>query len=90
MGLCFGQKIADLRISGDVDSTEALTSLTIASRLDHSICTEYGEKHGNVVRRCLECPFDIRDKSLDNEKFQEAVFDFVLTPLREDLESFYG
>ena len=59
-------------------------------RLLPSIDMERGERYGDVVSRCLECPFDVREKNLDNETFQKAVFDSIVLPLREELETFMG
>ncbi|KAL8648705.1 MAG: hypothetical protein Q9226_005889 [Calogaya cf. arnoldii] len=67
--LCFGQSISKLRLVEDAAVNEALTSWNTAMRHLPYIDMERGERYGDVVRRCLECPFDVRDKNLDNEKF---------------------
>ena len=88
--LCFGQGISELRIAEDVAVNEALTSWNTATRLLRYIEMERGERYSDVVRRCLECPFDVRGKNMDNEVFQRAVFERVVLPLREELGNFMG
>ena len=88
--LCFGQNIYDMRIDEDMDKTEMLTNFNTASRLIDYVYNESGSRYGDVVRRCLKCPPDVRDASLDNEEFQEAVFESIVTPLRQDFEDFNG
>ena len=88
--LCFGQNIYDMRIEEDMDKTEMLTNFNTASRLIDYVYNESGSRYGDVVRRCLKCPPDVRDASLDNEEFQEAVFESIVTPLRQDFEDFNG
>ena len=90
--LCFRQTISQMREIGDVDPSgaELMTNFNTACRLLPSVYTESGERYGDVVRRCLRCPFDIRDISMDNVEFQAAVFDWIVTPLKEDFENFTG
>ena len=88
--LCFGQNIYDLRVEEDVDATEILTNFNTAARLIDHVYNESGGRYGDVVRRCLKCPPDVRDASLDNEEFEEAVFESIVTPLRQDFEDFNG
>ena len=88
--LCFGQNIYDMRIEDDADKTEMITNFNTASRLIDYVYNESGSRYGDVVRRCLKCPPDVRDASLDNEEFQEAVFESIVTPLRQDFEDFNG
>ena len=88
--LCFGESLAGMQLPGDVDNVEAITSYRTASRLLDSVYNESGNRYGDVVRRCIQCPFDVRDASLDNEEFQQAVFEYIVTPLAQDLEDFNG
>lgn len=88
--LCFGQNIYNMRIEEDIDKTEIITNFNTASRLIDYVYNESGSRYGDVVRRCLKCPPDVRDASLDNEEFQEAVFESIVTPLRQDFEDFNG
>ena len=88
--LCFGQNIYDLRIEQDLDMTDVMTNFNTASRLIDHVYDEGGSRYGDVVRRCLKCPPDVRDASLDNVEFQEAVFESIVAPLRQDFEDFNG
>ncbi len=88
--LCFGQTLAEMQIPKDVNSIEAFTSYQTATRLLDYVYDESGNRYGDVVRRCLQCPFDVRDASLDNEEFQQAVFESIVTPLAEDMQDFNG
>lgn len=88
--LCFGQNIYDMRIEEDIDKTETITNFNTASRLIDYVYNESGTRYGDVVRRCLKCPPDVRDATLDNEGFQAAVFESIVTPLRQDFEDFNG
>ena len=88
--LCFGQNIYDKRIDEDIDKSEMITNFNTASRLIDDVYNESGDRYGDVVRRCLKCPPDVRDANLDNEEFQEAVFESIVTPLRQDFENFNG
>ena len=88
--LCFGRTLEKMQIPEDVDQNETLTRLKTATRKRDEVYNESGGHYGDVVRRCLDCPFDVRDASLDDEKFEQAVFDYVVTPLIEDVEVFDG
>ena len=88
--LCFGQNIYDMRVEEDVDATEMLTNFNTAARLIDYVYSESGNRYGDVVRRCLKCPPDVRDASLDNEEFEAAVFESIVTPLKQDFEDFNG
>ena len=88
--LCFGQNIYDMRMEDDIDNTEMLTNFNTASRLIDYVYNESGSRYGDVIRRCLKCPPDVRDASLDNEEFQNAVYEYIFTPLRQDFEDFNG
>ena len=88
--LCLGQTLSEMQNPEDIDPIEAVSSFKTASRLLDNVYSESGGRYGDVVRRCLFCPFDMRDASLDNEEFQEAVFDSIVTPLMQDLEDFNG
>ena len=88
--LCFGQTIYDMRLEEDIDVNEVMTNFNTASRLIDYVYSESGSRYGDVVRRCLKCPPDVRDATFDNEEFQEAVFESIVTPLRQDFEDFNG
>ena len=90
--LCFGRTLEKMQIPEDTDKNEneSLTRLNTAIRKLDEVYDENGYHYGDVVRRCLYCPFDVRDASLDDEKFEQAVFDDVVTPLIEDVKVFNG
>lgn len=77
-----------MRIDSDNDTTEIMTNFNTACRLIPYVYEGGGEKYGNVVRRCLKNPPDVRDATMDNEEFQRAVFDDIVTPLKENLDIF--
>lgn len=73
--------------------TEKMTTYNTASRLGDDVYKESGTRYADVVQRCLTCPFNLqnlRDFGLDNDEFQDAVFDHIFTPLKQDLEDFQG
>lgn len=88
--LCFGQNIYEMRSEEDIDVNEVMTNFNTASRLIDYVYNESGSRYGDVVRRCLKCPPDVRDATFDNEEFQEAVFEYIVMPLRHDFEDFNG
>ena len=88
--LCFAKTLDEMRIEEDNDPNDTITRLNTAHRLLDGVYDECGSRYGDVVQRCLLCLFDIRDVSFDNEDFQEAVYDDVVTPLTNDLEDFSG
>ena len=88
--LCFRQNIYEMRIQKDIDIIEVMTNFNTASRLIDYVYSESDSRYGDVVRRCLKCLPDVRDASLDNAEFQDAVFDSIVTPLRQDFEDFNG
>jgi len=49
-----------------------------------------GGQYGDVVRRCLLQPFDVRELRLDNEEVQHKIFNDIVTPLAQNLRSFGG
>ncbi|KAL8926546.1 MAG: hypothetical protein Q9208_002873 [Pyrenodesmia sp. 3 TL-2023] len=86
--LCFGRTLAEMRKPEDWESDETATRLRTAIRLRNVVEDEMGAPYGDVVRRCLFPPFDVRELSLDIEEVQQMVLDGVVTPLVEDLNNF--
>ena len=86
--LCFGQSISRLIRPEDATPDERSRRRSAAIRLLSYVDMERGETYGDVVRRCLECPFDVHEKNLDNETFQRAVFERIVLPLHEELKNF--
>ena len=95
--LAFGNTLEELCIERNISfssqppaKTDAMTVLSIATKLLNDVSGESGPRYGDVVRRCLQCPYDIRDTSLDNDEFQQAILETVVTPLVDDLKVFEG
>ena len=88
--LCFGQTLEKMQLPEDVDENENLTRVNTAVRKLDEVYNEIGGQYGDVVRRCLYCSFDVRKANLDNEMFEQVVFDHVVKPLVEAVEVFDG
>ena len=86
--LAFGKPLVDMQRPEDVQSSEILTTIKTTHRLLDQVYNESGGRYGDVVRRCLQCSFDVKDKTFENDEFQEAVFELVVNPLMQDLEAF--
>jgi len=82
--LCFGRTLTSLQAREDKDTNET------AIRLLSSVYDEMGGQYGDVVRRCLLQPFDVRELRLDNEEVQHKIFNDIVTPLAQNLRSFGG
>ena len=88
--LCFGRTLAHMRKPEDVDANKTATRLRTAIRLHPRVDNEMGIPYGDVVRKCLFQPFEVRELSLDIEEVQQKVLDDVVAPLVEDLNNFNG
>jgi len=86
--LSCGKPMQDLKEPEDADRNEVLSNLKAASRLLQTVYDESGQVYGDVLRRCLDCPFDVNVASLDNARFRDAVFECIVTPLFQNLETF--
>lgn len=53
-------------------------------------CKKRVVEYHEAVRRCLDCPFDIRNPSMDNETFLGVYFDEIARPLMSNYEQFIG
>jgi hypothetical protein len=82
--LCFGKTLTSLRTGEDENTNET------AMRSLDSVYDEMGGQYGDVVRRCLLQPFDVRELRLDNEEVQHKIFNDIVTPLAQNLRSFGG
>lgn len=65
-------------------------NVAAASRLLPKVHDTSGFEYSEVVRKCLDCPFDVRDPSMDNEAFLGIYFDEIARPLMGDYERFIG
>ena len=88
--LCFGKTLKSMRLSEKPEESEEIAAAKTALYLIDQVYDEMGDVYGDVVRRCLLQPFDVRDMSLDNEEMQWKVYESVVTPLTENLENFKG
>jgi hypothetical protein len=94
--LCFGQAIALLRTSEDVDSAGSHSGIyadyTTATRLLKSgfVMEEAGMRYESVVRCCIHCTLDprIRNHDLNDDDFRQAVYDYVVVQLEDELREF--
>ena len=87
--LSLGQTLSSMREAEDNDPVEAITDLKTASRLLQDVCYESGSRYGDVVERCLFWTGS-KESGLDDEQFQQAVFDSVVAPLLDDYKDFEG
>jgi hypothetical protein len=88
--LCFGKTLEEMQKPMDGISDEPSTRVNTAHRLLHSLYNEMGPPYGDVVRRCLFQPFDVRETSLDKEEVQQAIIENIVTPLVQDFKRFNG
>jgi len=65
-------------------------NVAAASRLLPRVQDASGFEYSEVVRKCLDCPFDVREPSMDNETFLGIYFDEIAWPLMSDYERFIG
>ena len=88
--LCFGATMENMRAPEDDDSSNIIVKLNTAHRLLSLVYREMGDVYGDVVRRCLVQPFDVRVMSLNNEDVQQQVYDGIVAPLTDAFNDFLG
>ena len=88
--LCFGRTLERMQMPEDVNENEYLTRVNTAMRKSDEVYSEIGGQYGDVVRRCLYCSFDVRKAILEDEVFEQNVYDHVVNPLVEAIEVFDG
>ncbi|KAF2267559.1 hypothetical protein CC78DRAFT_576929 [Lojkania enalia] len=88
--LWYGKPIEELRTPSDLDceGTPGVEWCTAERLVETEIEFEAGPKYSDAVRRCIRCDFDRKDMSLDNESFQQAVYDGVVALLEKTLQQF--
>lgn len=75
--------------TGDAQTT-LLTQIATANRLiEGDLRDDAGGNYADAVRRCINCDFDCRLKKLEDESFQKAVFEGVVTPIKETFDFMY-
>ena len=88
--LCFGRPMHYLRRPEDDGPDEAAANAKCAYRLLDFVYDEMDDVYGDVVRRCLFQPFDVRILNLDVEEVQQQVYTDIVSPLAENLDNFTG
>ena len=78
-------KTDDERVEGFISG-----NIMAASRLLPRVEDASGFEYHEVVRKCLDCPFDIREPSMDNDKFVEVYIEEIAKPLIKDYKQFIG
>ena len=86
-----GQRLADLRLPIDDHPVEAVANLTTATRLLDAgeVIAWSGPRYHDVVKSCLFWS-GVQDGELNDEKFQRAVFESIVSPLLDNLKDFEG
>ncbi|KAK5465083.1 hypothetical protein LTS15_001646 [Exophiala xenobiotica] len=88
LSLC--QQLSSLRsLPEDADPVEAVSNLKTATRVLDQVRTESGCRYREAVEKCLFWT-ETNNMKLDDEEFQRAVFDMVVSPLLDDLRDFEG
>jgi hypothetical protein len=79
----------DLSPTGEVDCN---TSLFTAERLLESHRDDVYERFSKAIEACLKCDFveDGAPTSLDDDNFRQAVYENIVVPLEEELETGFG
>ena len=67
--LCFVKTLEDLQIPKDSETNvdESVRHIITARRLLGDVYTQAGTAYGDVVQRCLDCSFNVREANLENE-----------------------
>lgn len=88
--LCLGKPISELQGPHESNSEFNLNSTWIAAdRLVEVVYLEGGTRYGDAVRHCIRCDFDQQETSLEDERFQDAVYNGVVGLLEDDLRQFH-
>ena len=85
--LCLGKPLDHFRTPED---TTVFTEFCIAKRLVENLAEETSSGYADAVTACIYCDFgrEVKDHSLDNDAFRQAVYEYVVTPLEEDWRHF--
>jgi len=86
--LSLGSTMQDLRSADENADGELHGNLAATVRLLPLVYEESGTVYGDAVQRALDCPFDVREYSLENETFLDLVFENIVEPLMNDLQKF--
>lgn len=90
--LLYGEAIEDLQTPRDLDShgTPGTVWCTADRLIEEEIAFQAGPLYADAVRRCIRCDFNKPSSSLEDQDFQQAVFDGVVAPLEKTLQRFNG
>ncbi|KAF2005541.1 hypothetical protein P154DRAFT_518305 [Amniculicola lignicola CBS 123094] len=88
--LWYGKSIEELQTTADLNcqGTPGVTWCTAQRLVENEIEFEAGKRYSDAVRRCILCDFDRKDVSLDEEGFQQAVYEGVVALLEKTLHQF--
>jgi hypothetical protein len=90
--LWYGKPIEQLQTPHDLDcaGTPGVVWCIAARLVESELKFEAGKQYSDVARRCIHCDFDRSTIDLDDERFQQTVFDRVVLPLQIILQQFNG
>jgi hypothetical protein len=90
--LLYGTSIEELQTTKDLDcqGTPGAVWCTAERLVEEELALEAGQLYSDAVRRCIRCDFNLKTSSLDDQDFQQAVFDGVVAPLEKTLQRFNG
>jgi hypothetical protein len=90
--LWYGKPIEELQTVPDLDcaGTPGVTWCTAERLVEHEMEFDAGKRYSDAVRRCIRCNFDSKETSLNNESFQQLVYDGVVKLLEKTLQQFHG
>lgn len=88
--LWYGKPLDDLRDVVGVQDTTLPSWCTAIRLVDSRLKYEAGALYTQVVRRCVRCDFDRDSTSLNDEGFQQIVYEKVVLVLEKNLAQFNG
>ncbi|ORY13201.1 hypothetical protein BCR34DRAFT_623972 [Clohesyomyces aquaticus] len=90
--LWYGKCIEELCEPCDLmcQGTPGVEWCTAERLVENDIEFEAGICYSEAVRRCIRCDFDRKDLDLNEESFQEVVYDRVVASLERTLQQFTG
>ena len=90
--MCLGRSFEVLHGSQHPSNTGGIEAILAtwrtANRLLDQVYGEAGQRYGDAVRRCINCEFDQRARSLENDEFKQAVYNGVVIPLEAVVRDF--
>ena len=91
--LCLSKPMDELKRPEEKTSdgtTNPILDWLAADRLVQEVYVEGGSRYGDAVRHCIRCDFDKREFNLEDDEFQRAVYEGVVSLLEDDLKQFHG